>query len=244
MKTISAQETVGAIVTRSPRLSRVFESVGIDYCCGGHKSLQAACQDRGLRPAEVVAMLEGAANDPAAGDDIDLEGMTLAELTDHIIDTHHEYLRRELPRLAAITEKVAASHGARDRRLLQVRDVFAAMASELNSHMRKEENILFPLVRRLEAGDPPAGSRGRPLAYPIRQMESEHDDAGSSLERIEMLTKKFTPPEWACNTYRVMLDGLKSLQADLHVHIHKENGVLFPRALELEALIIHGPLVR
>jgi regulator of cell morphogenesis and NO signaling len=243
MKTFSAEQTVGEIVAQNPNLSRVFESLGVDYCCGGEKTLEDACRLKRLSSPKVLAMLEAAANAPAAREEIDLETMTLTALADHIVRIHHDFLRRELPRLAVLTDKIAAVHGSRDRRLIAVRNVFAAMASEMNRHMWKEEQVLFPLIRRLEAGDMPTEFHCASLAYPIRQMESEHDEAGSALDRLQALTDSFTPPEWACNSYRVMLDALNCLQQDMHVHIHKENAVLFPRALALEAQSEHRPLL-
>jgi regulator of cell morphogenesis and NO signaling len=236
MKAFSGNQTVGAIVIQNPNLSRIFESLGVDYGNDGKKTLEAACRQKALRLPEVLGRLEAAVNGNATkGYEIDLEGMTLSALADHIVRTHHDYLRHELPRLEALMDKVSSAHGGYDRRLVQVRDIFASMASEMNSHMWKEEQILFPLVNRFEANDLPTNFRVASLAYPIRQIELEHFDFESALERIQVLTDNFVPPERACNTYRVMLDALSFLQQDLCVHIQKENNALFPRALELEA---------
>ena len=165
---------------------------------------------------------------------IDATAISLGELTDHIEQTHHVYLRSELSRLDEITEKVASIHGEKDPRLHQVRDTFLALAAEISSHMMKEELILFPMVRQLEASDEAPMFHCGTLANPIRQMEVEHDQVGSALERLRELTDGFTAPEWASNTYRALLDALANLERDLHQHIHKENDVLFPRALEME----------
>jgi len=237
MDTCDIGQTVGEIVAKQPRRARVFEKAGIDYCCGGKTSLQEACRRQGLDPNTILAELQQADRAEAAGGPpVDPATMTLTELADHIEATHHAYLRHELPRLVAMTGKVAFEHGAKDRRLYQVCETFLALATELSSHMRKEEQILFPLVRMLEknaqAPRLPCGS----LAGPVQQMELEHDDAGSALEKLRESTDRFAPPDWACNTYRAMLDALAHLEQDLHMHIHKENNVLFPRALELEAL--------
>ncbi len=236
MTTLGIHETVGEIVTRRPALSRIFENVGIDYCCGGKKSLEEACKEKQLDPNEILNQLTGAeTTGKADAPELDIAGMTLTELADHIEKTHHAYLRSELPRLDALTEKVASVHGGKEPRLPELRNTFVALAQELSSHMMKEEQILFPMVRTLEASETAPTFHCGSLANPIRQMEQEHDQAGSGLERHRELTDGFKAPEWACNTYRAMLDALAHLERDLHQHINKENNVLFPRALEMEA---------
>jgi len=236
MSTVGIHETVGEIVTRRPALSRIFENVGIDYCCGGKKCLEEACKEKHLDPQEVLnQLIEAEAAGETEAPEIDAAGMTLTELADHIEQTHHAYLRSELPRLDALTQKVVSVHGQKEPRLRELRSAFVALAQELSSHMMKEEQILFPMVRTLEAsGTAPTFHCGS-LANPIRQMEHEHDQAGSWLARHRELTDGFQPPTWACNTYRAMLDALAHLERDLHQHIHEENNVLFPRALEMEA---------
>lgn len=232
MSTAIEEKTVGELVTERPARSRVFESLGIDYCCGGKRSLREACTKKGVSLDDVAARLEEA--DDAVGDTVDAGSMALDELADHIVATHHAYLREELPRLGQMTEKVAKVHGDSDERLGRVHEVFAAMRAELESHMMKEEQVLFPAVKKL------AGATSRPqfpfgsLAVPINAMEYEHDEAGHALVQLRTLTDGFTPPDWACNTYRAMLDGLHELEQDLHQHIHKENNMLFPKALEIE----------
>ena len=161
--------------------------------------------------------------------------MSLTELADHIEAKHHVYLSDELPRLMTMTREVVAVHSGSDPRLQQVQDTFQAMAAELCCHMIKEEGCLFPLIRQLEASDRPPLTHRCSVAGPIRQMEFEHDEADSALVRLRELTDDFTPPEWSCSKYRVLLDALAHLEQDMHIHIHKENDVLFPRALELEA---------
>jgi regulator of cell morphogenesis and NO signaling len=231
---IQLTDTVGSIVTRQPALSRVFEEAGIDYCCGGKISLADACAKKGLDPAAVLEWLVAPTN-AAATDELDPTTLTLTALADHIVATHHAYLKAELPRLEAMTRKVAAVHGAHDARLAQVRDTFAGLFDEMAQHMMKEEQILFPLIRRMEAGDVTAGAHCGSIAHPIAQMEHEHQSAGNAVARLRELTDGFTPPDWACNTYRAMLDALAQLEQDLHQHVHKENNILFPRAAALEA---------
>ncbi|MDP3908817.1 MAG: iron-sulfur cluster repair di-iron protein [Gemmatimonadales bacterium] len=234
MSAFKMTDTVGAVVARSPTLARVFEEAGIDYCCGGKKSVASACHEKGLDPLSFLDTLEDVALRATHEPDVDAATLTLAELADHIEQTHHAYLRAELPRLDRLSRKVAAAHGGRNPRLHELHDAVVALAAELSSHMLNEERILFPLVRQIEAcGDEPMVEGGQ-LAHPIRQMELQHDQAGSALVRLRELTDGFLPPPWACNTYRALLDALASLERDTHQHIHKENNVLFLRALELE----------
>ena len=165
---------------------------------------------------------------------VDAAAMSLTQLADHIVQTHHAYLRKELPRLGGMLEEVASAYGQRDTRLFHAGATFAAMSQELWSHMLKEEMCLFPMIRQLEASDRLPTFHVGSIADPIRQMELEHDGADSALERLRKLTDGFSPPRWACDTYREMLDAISYLERDMHVHIHKENDVLFPRALEME----------
>jgi len=222
------------MVTARPGLSRVFESLGIDYCCGGKRPLGVVCAERKLDVGEVLAQLAAAESRDEA-DGFDLAGVSLAALADHIERTHHAYLRAELPRLVEMAERVARKHGWRDGRLPEVGERVFGLAREMSLHMTKEENILFPYIRELEAtGTRPAAGCGS-VANPIRQMEAEHDSAGNTLARLRELTDGFTPDENSCNTHRALLAGLAELEADLHRHVHKENNILFPRALALEA---------
>lgn len=231
---ISPADTVGQIVAAQPLLARVFERVGIDYCCGGKRSLAESCAAKGLDPATVAVMLEAAAQLSGPKPAVDTATMSLTELADHIESTHHAYLREELPQLVEKADRVAYKHAWRDPRLPAVAQTVRELADEMFSHMAKEEHVLFPLVRQLEREGAVAHACGS-LANPIRQMESEHDTAGGALVRLRELTNGFTPDADSCNTHRAMLAGLAQLEGDLHEHVHKENNVLFPRALALEA---------
>ena len=235
MSMLTFKDTVGDIVVRRPALSRVFEQVGIDFCCGGKKTLEQACQEKDLDPEGLIARLEDEIQ-PNRDESVivDAAAMSLTELVDHIEQTHHTYLRAELPRLDMMSEKVASVHGDKDQRLVQIHQTLLVLADELSNHMMKEEQILFPMVRQLEASKTVPAFHCGSLANPIGQMEAEHEQAGSALERLRELTDGYRPPDWACNTYRAMLDALAHLERDLHLHIHKENNVLFPRAIEME----------
>ncbi|QDV47063.1 Iron-sulfur cluster repair protein YtfE [Stieleria neptunia] len=234
MQTVDIQTTVGELVRELPDRARVFESLKIDYCCGGKISLATACAKRKVDPEDVVARLGQCDSQRDSVPTVDADAMTLTELADHIESTHHAYLREELPRLDFMTEKVSRVHGDKEPRLATVRKAFVALKNELEPHMMKEEKILFPIIRQLEAStDRPEFHCGS-VANPIRQMEHEHDQAGDALAILREATDDFVPPQWACNTYRAMLDSLEKLEADMHQHIHKENNVLFVKALEIE----------
>jgi regulator of cell morphogenesis and NO signaling len=238
MNAIRVQDTVGEVVARRPALSRVFEATGVDYCCGGKRTLDEVCREKGFDPQSFLAMLEQSAVASDGEPVVDAAAMSLTELVDHILETHHAYLRVELPRLNGLTEKVVAAHGAHDDRLQQLRQTFLSLAGELASHMMKEEQILFPMIRRLETSDVLPAFHCGSIANPIRQMELEHHDAGAALERIRTLTDEYSPPDWACNTYRAMLDALAHLERDMHQHIHKEDNVLYPRAIKRQAELV------
>ena len=167
--------------------------------------------------------------------DIDVTTLSLTELADHIEQTHHAYLHSELPRLDEMMAKVVSDHGERNPSLHRIREIFLALATEMSSHMMKEERILFPMVRELDASEMTPSFHCGTLANPIRQMESEHTQAGSALEDLHELADGYTPPDWACDNYRALLDALARFEHDLQLHIHKESDVLFPRALEMES---------
>ncbi|MBN1560429.1 iron-sulfur cluster repair di-iron protein, partial [candidate division KSB1 bacterium] len=213
MTPIKLADTVGDVVTRFPMLSRVFEQKGIDYCCGGKKTLDEVCRERALDTDTLLALLEESASDRDARI-FDAASLSLTELVDHIEQTHHAYLRAEFPHLDEMTAKVASVHGEKEPRLHQIRETFLSLADELLAHMLKEERILFPMIRQLDTAAPlfHCGS----LANPIRQMEMEHDQAGSVLEKLRELSDDYAVPEWACNTYRALLHALVHLESDLH----------------------------
>jgi regulator of cell morphogenesis and NO signaling len=227
------ETTVGAIVAQRPALARIFEKLGIDYCCGGKKPLAELALARGLDPVTVLAMLDAASLD-AGAPEIDAASLTLTQLADHIEQTHHDYVKAELPRLVEMADRVARKHAWRDDRLKEIAETVTVLANQMFSHMAKEERILFPFIRQLEAGAAESFHCGS-IANPIRQMEDEHEFAGRAVARLRELTDGFRPDENACNTHRALLGGLEEFESDLHRHVHKENNILFPRALALAA---------
>jgi len=227
--TLTPESRIGDLVAAHPALARHFEELGIDYCCGGKQALGAVCAARGLRADLLIARLSLVIARRPDPEEVNAATLSLTALADHIEATHHAYLKDELPRLVELAEKVAYKHGERDARLQEVAATTRELAEEMICHMRKEEYILFPLVRQIDAGVRGGMSAG--IADPIRQMEAEHEDAGAAIARLRMLTDGFAPGEDACNTHRALLHGLAQFEADLHRHVHKENSILFPRAL-------------
>jgi regulator of cell morphogenesis and NO signaling len=229
--TLSEASQVGDWVADRPSRSRVFEDLGIDYCCGGRRTLGEACASLGLRVELVLGSLREAA--PAL-QDRDWTRAGLAELCDHIQGTHHAYLKTELPRVRALVGKVLAAHGERHGELAQLKGAYEMFLAELEAHMAKEEGILFPMIRDIE------GAASRPefhcgtVANPIRVMIHEHDRAGEALSGFRRLTGGYVVPADGCATWRALYDALKGIESDLHMHVHKENNILFPRAVEIE----------
>jgi regulator of cell morphogenesis and NO signaling len=233
---INATLSVGELVAERPDRSRVFEELGIDYCCGGKLPLAEACSRRGLDVDAVRGRL--AAHD-AGGvpDGTDWRQVPLAELCGHVVATHHAFLRRELPRLRGLVAKLARVHGDRHPELRDTLAVFEPFADELTAHMAKEERVLFPLLARIDSGEVAPDPF---VLQPIGVMEAEHDDAGRALAEMRRLTGGYAVPADGCNTYRAAMAGLAELEADMHTHVHKENNILFPRAARLVALSAAG----
>ncbi len=217
--------TVAALVLEQPGRTRVFERFGVDYCCGGQVSLTEACRLAGIDTAEVVAQLE--VETAAVEPEPDWTAEPIEALVTNILDTHHAYLRAELPPLAALVDKVTNVHGERHPELHDIRRTFAAIDMELRSHMPKEEIVAFPACLALAAGE----TSDADLEATIEAMVHEHAEVGEDLARLRSQTRGYAVPDDACNSYRSMLDRLATLEADTHRHIHKENNILFPRAL-------------
>ena len=231
-------QTVREIAQTQPSSIRVFEQFGIEYCCGGRKPLADACAAKDVDVETVIAALEAASrNENSKTKDWTKE--TVTHLTEHIVATHHAYCKGELPRLSGLAMKVVKVHGGTNPELALIRARLAELAEELTDHLAEEEVVVFPMIVKLEAEKvsasvEPAESRvsvGNPLALLIQ----EHDHAGVLLAEIRSLSRDFNAPEYACTTYHAFFEGLKEFERDLHRHVHLENNILFPRAIELEA---------
>jgi regulator of cell morphogenesis and NO signaling len=229
-------KTVGELVVERPSRARVFEKFGIDYCCGGKKPLQQACQERDLDCAAVIGELENEQAEPANAER-NWVSASLTDLCDHIEQTHHQYLKQELPRLEFLMAKVASRHGDKRPVLVEVQRVFAELKAEMDAHMMKEERVLFPLCRQLDVAEELPEMHCGSVRNPIEVMIREHEHAGDALSQIRSLTDNYMCPADACNTYRTLFDALEQMERDLHVHVHKENNILFPKAIRLERLL-------
>ena len=236
--TLNTTKTVREVALEVPNATRVFEKLRIDYCCGGGRSLADACAAAGVEVGEVERLIQAAAGEQAdapAG----LTSGPLSELIDYILEKHHTFTRDEMERITALAEKVASKHGRNHPELQGVRSLFLKLCDDLRPHMFKEEMILFPYVKQLEA----AAALGRPAPYapfgtvgnPVRMMMFEHDTAGDILRELRAATLDYAAPADACISYRTLYEALEGFEKDLHQHIHLENNVLFPRAVELEA---------
>lgn len=217
----------------------VLARFGIDYCCGGDTPLDEACSRQGVSIEEVLRALDENDDSRAAADQIDWTCESMTRLADHIVSRHHAYLREVLPRLGSVLETVVAKHAEKHSNLVELRAVYTAMWNELLDHMMKEELVLFPFVRALDqalrTGQAAPRFHCGSVRAPIHAMEDEHRSAGEALLRMRELSFGFRPPKDACNAYRVLMAGLRELESDLHLHIHKENNILFPRAAQAEA---------
>ena len=236
--TFEKNQTVREIAINYPASVRLFENLGIDYCCGGKRPLQEAC-DRANVPVETV-MQQLAELDMNGGlpEEPLWTGAALTDLIQHIVNRHHRYVRDEAPRLKALLQKVVTRHGEAHPELRAIQETFVALSEELFAHMMKEERVLFPFVEQMEmaarSGGPEPVGCFPSVEFPIARMLGEHDDAGALTGRIRELSGAFQPPEGACPSYRGLYHALDEFERDLHHHIHLENNVLFPRAVELE----------
>ena len=229
--------TVREIALEQPTAIHVFEQFGIDYCCGGRKPLAEACAARNLEIDSVLAALEEAEKKPGIEIDSWAE-KSLESLSSHIVARHHAYVRRELPRLGQLAEKVVNRHGSTKPELPVIAAILMQLHEELIQHLAKEEAMLFPYIVALEQSVSLGAARPQScfgaVVNPIAMMTQEHDAAGSLLSEIRRLSGNFTTPEDACPTFHAFYDGLEEFEQDLHQHIHLENNILFPRAIELE----------
>ena len=221
--TLPDSTTIGELVVEVPARARVFERLGIDYCCGGRRTLDDACRERGLDPAAVAAELENSAVDPEA---VDWSQRTVPELVDHIVDAHHGYLRSELPRLSELLAKSERAHAGEHPELPELRSTFEHLRDELEHHMADEESTVFPVCRRSREDTTLEATSGL-----LVHLEAEHAAAGALLERLSLLSGGYDTSVAACNTHRAAVDGLRELELDMHEHVHEENNILFPRVL-------------
>jgi regulator of cell morphogenesis and NO signaling len=234
MTLIDTNATLAELVTANPALASHLDRLGLDYCCGGQRRLGDAAAAAGLDLGEIVDAMSGvdAVPDPEGWNE-----MTPMALVDHLEATHHAYLHTALPRVSALADKVAGVHGDRHPELLDVQRLVAELRADLEPHLLKEEQVRFPMIRVLAGATTapsfPCGS----LANPIRVMETEHDSAGDLLARLRSTTDDYDVPADGCASYHALYAALAELEADTHLHVHKENNLLFPAVLAAEGAL-------
>ncbi len=236
---LTTAKTVRELAAEFPNETRVFEKLGIDYCCGGNRSLQEACAAANLSADDILDSLEMAEQVSRAGQkERNWQVEPLADVIAHINSTHHKYTRQEIARLGPLFDKVCSVHGKNHPELPQVQASFQGLGQELTMHMMKEERVLFPYIIRMEESvtqkepvlPPPFGS----VQNPVSMMMQEHDSAGKALRAMRQASAGYTPPGDACISYQTLYKALADFETDLHQHIHLENNILFPRAIEME----------
>jgi regulator of cell morphogenesis and NO signaling len=235
----TAEKTVRELALENVAATRVFEKLGIDYCCGGNKSLEEACRAANLNLEEVLDSLEMAEQTTkSAQTSREWTVEPLADLISHIKNTHHQYTREEIARLGPLFDKVCSVHANRHPELLDMRAAFRGLAQELSMHLMKEEMVLFPFIVRMEeaviANDPILPPPFGTVRNPVGLMEHEHDTAGNVLRILRTASSGYSAPPDACVSYQTLYKALADFEADLHQHIHLENNILFPRAIAME----------
>ncbi len=232
MPTIEPHTTLAELVITRPELAPRFDALGLDYCCGGQRSLTVAVDAAGLDLEAITAELLAISSPAAPKAATAWEGMD--GLVDHLEATHHAYLREALPRLVALADKVAGVHGASHPELATVASLVHELQADLEPHLLREEQVLFPMIRELATARAVPAFHCGSLVNPIRVMLSEHDTVGELLAEVRAKTDQYRVPDDGCGSYHALYAGLAELESDTHLHVHKENNVLFPAVLETE----------
>lgn len=230
-------ETLGEIAAKDLRKAEVFKKYGLDFCCGGKKTVKEACAEKGIDVTKVEQELQQADKNPSARP-LPYNDWTLDFLADYIVNTHHSYVRKTLPDIRAYASKVAQVHGAYHPELVPIQQLVEEVNKELSEHLVKEEKILFPFIKELvmakDRSQSPRAVQFGTVQNPIHMMEAEHETAGRCLEEIRALSNNYALPEDACASYSLLFKMLNDFEEDLHIHVHLENNILFPKAIALE----------
>jgi regulator of cell morphogenesis and NO signaling len=235
----TSTQSIREIVTQYPSSAKVFHRFDIDLCLQADLSLEGACQELQLSVDQVLEKLTDSEAQERGGMASDPATISLARLVQHIVRIHHLCVRQELPRLAEMALKLAATRGDRAPELSRVAELIGKLNGEMYAHIQKEEQVLFPFISQMDQESivayPPSHARFRSVTHPIFMMEQEHESADHIVAELIRLTNHFEPPSWACATHIALFSGLREFEADLKQHVHLENDVLFPRAIQLEA---------
>jgi regulator of cell morphogenesis and NO signaling len=231
MSTVSdTQKTIGEIVANDFRAASIFKDAAIDFCCGGNKSLAEACTEKGADLSQIVQQLDSLSLSPLSNS-MNFKEWDLGFLCDYIVNTHHKFVLKTLPELIYYTQKIADVHGDHHPELPEVAELFSKINAELLQHLKNEEEVLFPAIKEVEKNASPEIKAT--IVSEITRMQGEHEFAGGAMDKINVLTNNYLIPEDACNTYRVSLKLLEQFEDDLHIHVHLENNILYPKALKL-----------
>jgi regulator of cell morphogenesis and NO signaling len=239
-----SNQTLAEIVTGNHRTAAVLEKYHLDFCCKGKRSLQQACTEKNISIDELLNELEtvsSGSNQVA----FPFDKLSLTQLADYIVTTHHAYVKKESIQLFAYIQKVASKHGYRHPELFKIFELVSAIKEEMELHMQKEEQVLFPRIKEIEKYSLQPDEHKLNISYlqaPITMMEQEHDHAGSLMEEIRVLSNNYEVPEDACTTYKLTYASLKAFETDLHQHVHLENNILFPKAIALAKNISEATL--
>lgn len=229
-------KTVAELVTENIKTAHIFKKHGIDFCCGGGVTIEKACKKNNVDIAQLEKELDAVNNEHSY--ETDYDNWNLSFLIDHIQYIHHKYVEENIPLLIQYANRVAKVHGHHYTEVVEINKLFTEVANELTTHMKKEELILFPFVKKLVVADAEGRNIEKPhfgtINNPIAMMEDEHENAGDLFKTIAKLSNNYTPPEGACNTFRALYAKLEEFEQDLHQHIHLENNILFPKAIKLE----------
>ena len=235
----TAIQSIREIVTTQPSAAKVFQRFDIDLCLQAEKSLDGACAELQLSVDQVLEKLADAETQERGGPPVDPASLHIGKLIQHIVRVHHQYVRQELPRLVEMAQKLAAKRSDRAPELKNVEKLLEELRADMFAHIQKEEQVLFPFISQMDQDSivayPPAHACFRSVAHPVSKMMQEHESANRVVAELRRLTLGFQPPEWACATHIALFAGLNEFETDLKQHVHLENDVLFPRAIELEA---------
>ncbi|NOU46721.1 MAG: iron-sulfur cluster repair di-iron protein [Bacteroidales bacterium] len=224
------RNTIGEIVAMDFRTASIFKDAGIDFCCGGNKSIEDACHEKGVDVEQIIQQLESLSQTTVSSS-MKFNEWELPFLSDYIVQTHHKFVIRNLPELVFYTQKIASVHAEHHPELIEVESLFAQVNAELLQHLKKEEEVLFPAIKSTVTI--PSQEDKATIISEITRMQGEHELAGGAMDKINVLTHHYLIPGDACNTYRVALKLLEQFEDDLHIHVHLENNILYPKALKL-----------
>lgn len=233
---VQKENKIGEIVAENFHAARIFENFGIDFCCGGKKTIKEACSEKGISPDFVIKELTKIENEKLQ--EVHYNNWNVDFLADYIINNHHSYVLNSIPTIEHHLQKVALKHGEKHPELPKLMEAFTILKDDLLTHMAKEEKMLFPYIKKMRIAElntfelpvPPFGA----VDNPIRVMEAEHEDAGRMIKEINNITNNYTAPADACQTFKILYKELQEFEKDLHTHVHLENNILFPKAKKLE----------